>query len=107
MREFAFKLALVMGDVDVDGMLDRIDLRLFYEWMEYYRNNSFGDELMNYWQSLTCSLLYNPNRGKGAKKLKPKDFMPTLIKKKKQTTAELGAKFRAFAQAHNAALKNK
>ncbi len=89
-------------------MMDSMPLPLFYEWMDYYERNSFGDELGNYWHSLMCSFLYNPHRGKGKPAREPKDFLPTLKKhKKKKTSKELGEMFRVYTQAHNASLKSK
>jgi len=67
-----------MGEVDVDGMLERLPLRLFYEWMEYYKLNSFGDELSNLRQAITSCVIANAHRAKNQRRFRIDDFIPKL-----------------------------
>lgn len=69
---FAMRLALVLGRVDVDGMLDSIDERQFCEWIAYDRIQPFGDERNDLRSGLGFSALCNAWGGK----TKVEHFMP-------------------------------
>lgn len=61
-------------------MLERIPLRLFYEWLEYYKRYSFGDELANARQAITAFVIA---KGNGSRTCKVEDFIPTARKSPK------------------------
>lgn len=55
---------------------------------------------------IVASTVANVNRPKGRRAYSPEDFMPRF-REQKQTVADMHAAFRAFAEAHNAALKER
>ena len=71
-RMFSLRLALAMGRVDVDVMLDGIEERQLMEWMAYDRLQPFGDDRADLRSALAASAFCN---SMGAK-TKPLDFMP-------------------------------
>jgi len=80
----------------------------FKEWLAYMRINPFGEERADLRAGIVASTIANVNRGKGQRAFNPSDFMPDFDRTpKRQTLAQQKAVFKMFAQAHNAALKNK
>lgn len=69
---FAMRLALELGRVDVDGMLDDINERQFSEWRAYDRIQPFGDERQDLRSALGFSAVCNLWGGK----TKVEHFMP-------------------------------
>lgn len=54
------RLALALGEVDVDGMLDRITPEQFVEWIAFYSLEPFGDE----WRQAALIAAEAANAGK-------------------------------------------
>ncbi len=95
----------MLGEADVDGMLDRMTLPCFMEWLAFGEIEPYGAELDNWRTGQVCATIANVHRTKG-KAYKPDDFMPR-VGPRRQSPEELTATFKAFAAAHNAALKNR
>lgn len=71
-------MALAIGRIDVDDMLQEIPNQLFEEWMAYYSLEPFGS-LQGFVQAgiISSAIISNiPFRGKGAKHFSPLDFIP-------------------------------
>ena len=41
-RRFLFRLAAQVGRADVDAMAEEIDTQLFFDWMEFWKEEPFG-----------------------------------------------------------------
>ncbi len=44
MREFLFRLALQIGEWDVDSLAEQMPMPVFWEWVAYFRLHPFGDD---------------------------------------------------------------
>lgn len=75
LRKFAHKLALAMGELDVDRVL-RLGTRKLMEWQAYDLIDPFGQDREDYRMGMVVAALLNPHRKKGAKAFTPGDFMP-------------------------------
>ncbi len=99
----AFRLAREVGEWDVDGMLDAMPSPLFAEWCEFRAREPMsqgfyiGTAILSKMVADAC----------GAKHAKVEDFMPKFEGTKvKKTGQQMAAIFGAFANAHNASLRN-
>lgn len=77
------------------------------EWIAYAEVEPFGDRLDWLRTGVLASLWANMNRKKGTPAFKPEDFMPDspekrIVKKRKQTPAEMKALFMPLAEAGKA-----
>ena len=95
----------MLGEADVDGMLRRMTLPMFMEWLAFGQIEPYGAEMDNWRAGQVCATIANVHRGKG-KAYKPDDFMPRTGPRV-QSPEEITARFKMFAKAHNAALRNR
>lgn len=58
---------------ELEASLSEAELR---EWIAFYGMEPFGEQASYYRTGIVASLIYNTNRGKGGKTMKPADFMP-------------------------------
>jgi hypothetical protein len=72
-RRFYFRLALALGEIDVDGMLARVGSRQVSEWIEYAKLEPFGEERADLRSAIVAATLVNLW---SKKKAKAEDFMP-------------------------------
>lgn len=91
---FAFRLALGVGRVDVDQMLDEISSSLFTEWMAFYNLEPWGYDAANWRAGMQAATMCNINRKKNTPAYQPVDFMP--VKKTQQTTAEMMSALKSY-----------
>jgi len=86
---------------------EQISSREFAEWIAYSTIEPFGEERADLRAGIIASVIANVNRGKGHAPYKPRDFMPTFGESRRQSAQEIIARLKAFAAAHNAAIKGK
>ncbi len=99
----AFRLGREVGEWDIDGMLDAIPAPLFAEWCEYLAR----EPMPQGFYIGTAILAQMVATAFGSKNTKLEDFMPSFEGTKvKKTGQQMHAIFSAFANAHNASLKN-
>lgn len=67
---------MALGEIDVDGMLERIPSRLLTEWLAYAQVEPFGEERADLRAGIVAATVANVNRAKGTPAAKPTDFMP-------------------------------
>jgi len=75
--------------------------------MAYEMVDPFGEYRDDLRAGIVASTIANANRPKGKRAYKPEDFMPRFADQEQQSIAEMHAVFREFAEAHNAALREK
>ena len=99
--------------VDVDAMLAGMSLPLFFEWMDYYDLEPFGEERADLRCGIIAHVIASVNAPKG-KKYKVSDFMPKFDKRSgpgatrpKQSAAQMESTFLAFADAQNKMMTQK
>ena len=99
---FAYRLALELGEADVDGLLERLTWRQLLGWMAYYRLDPWGQERSDLRAGIVASTIANVYRGK-RRPLQPKDFMPHFGAKtpRVQTKEQVLSVLMAAAKAHN------
>jgi len=106
-RRFWFKLARSLG-MSVYEAQHRISSREFAEWLAYDRFDPIGGLRDDARAGIIAATIANCNRGKGQRAFTAADFMPEYegnAMTRKQTPDEIQARFRLFAEAHNARLK--
>ncbi len=76
-RLFAFRLALALGEVNVDEMLRRMPAELLGEWMAYEELEPFGQRRGDLQAGIVASTLMNifRDRKKRSQAFKPGDFI--------------------------------
>jgi hypothetical protein len=106
-RQFAYRLALALGEWDVDGLLRRMTWRQLRGWMAYYRTDPWGGERDDLHAGIVAATIANVYRGK-ARAYKPSDFMPQFQPRPRrtQTKDEALGVLMAIAKAHNEALEH-
>ena len=88
--------------------MSEIDSAEFSEWMAYYRMDPRGEERADLRAGIVAATVANAARGRKSRTFKPKDFMPDFEKAAEASDwLTQKAKFKAFARAHNAAVKGK
>lgn len=107
MRQFAYRLALALGEWDVDALLARMTWRQLLGWMGYYRLDPWGGERQDLQAGIVAATIANVYRGKG-RAYKPGDFMPHFQPKARrvQTKEEALGVLMAIAKAQNEAVKH-
>ena len=95
--------------MSVRRAMAEIDSAEFSEWLAYYRLDPQGEDRADLRAGIVAATVANVSRGRGAKALKPKDFMPEFGESAKpaQTWKQQKAIFKAAAAAHNAAQKKR
>ena len=79
----------------------------FALWKAYQRIEPWGEMRADLRMGILACVMASPHVKKGTR-LKPSDFMPDFTgKSKKQTSEQMMATMKAFAAAHNAAIKKK
>ena len=73
-----------------------------HEWMAFYRLEPFGEERADLRAGIVASTVYNVNRGKKGRVLKPTDFMPLL--KVDQQRGKMGSRPKKLSQQARAIL---
>jgi hypothetical protein len=82
---FAHRLALELGWVNVDEMLDQIDEHQFRRWVAFDRICPFGHKSENEQQAVIAAVLCNLNKGV---RVRPEMFMLSRMRNKKTTSAD-------------------
>jgi hypothetical protein len=104
-------LALRFGELDVDAMLARIPLALFYEWAEYAELEILSDVAMDAHLARIACILANAHRDRKKRKrpFELKEFM--LLKDRRrptrQTPEQMKHVLKTMSAMHNAALEQK
>lgn len=106
MRVFAFRLAVTLGEIDVDEMLSSIPLSLFHEWAEYSQLELLGGYHVDSHLARIACILANAHRDpkKRRRPFETAEFMmvsPTR-RVKRQTPEQMKQVLRAFTNAHRA-----
>lgn len=81
-RRFAYRLALQLGFVNVDEMLERITSEQFAEWIAFYRCEPFGENWLQ--TSYVCAMINNVVATKQSDSVDLDFFMPSFAKEKKR-----------------------
>lgn len=100
-RVFAYRLALAMGRVDVDAMLDELTWPQLREWMAYYEIDPWGGSRADLGAAIVASTMANI-WGRKSKTYRVSDFLPTFGARR-QTKAEIGSIMMMAARAAQAA----
>jgi hypothetical protein len=95
---FAYRLALAMGEANVDAMLARISAGQYMEWRAYYEVEPWGGERMDAAFARLQSQIHNMMRRKGPS-VKASQFMPEYGPRESQTQDSMVAILSAAAQA--------
>lgn len=93
--------------MSVRRAMAEIDSAEFSEWMAYYRLDPQGEDRADLRAGIVAATVANAARGRKSRAFKPKDFMPDFEKEAAPDWRQQRAKFKAFANAHNAAVKRK
>lgn len=67
---------MALGEIDVDGMLERIPSRLLSEWVAFAQLEPFGEERADLRAGIVAAAVVNVQRAKGSAPVRPGDFMP-------------------------------
>jgi hypothetical protein len=80
-----FRLALALGEWNVDALLQRMPVPLLIEWMAYYSIEPFGSNMDDLRAGVLASLTANIHRDekKQRQPFEPADFFPWLGKREK------------------------
>jgi hypothetical protein len=87
-------LALGVGRVDVDQMLEEIPSTLLVEWMAFFEIEPWGYDAANWRSGIVSATVANVKRKPGTKAFYPADFMP--VRKQQQSPAEMIAALKSF-----------
>ncbi len=87
MRRFAFRLAAMCGEWDVDKMLYDMPAKLFTEWQQFSQLEPFGAMVEELRIGQQCALLANINSDK-SNRFTPHDFLTTVHYQKPQQAPE-------------------
>lgn len=82
-------MTLALGGMTVDEMLARMSSKEFTRWQIFYGFEPFGFEADFLGHGTVAAAIYNVNRKKGAKSVKPEDFIPKRKNKEQQTADEM------------------
>jgi hypothetical protein len=72
------RLAAQLGYANVDAMTREMTSAQITEWQAFYKREPFQVDRMEQMIAYFMSLIYNMNRGKGKKAIKPEKFMSFL-----------------------------
>lgn len=68
---FAYRLALMMGELNIDRLLKSLTAKQLAEWYAYYRICPFGQDHSDYLAAQAAAIQCDG-------KLKPEDFLPSF-----------------------------
>ena len=71
---FLYRLALKLGQWDVDALAEEMSVDQLYGWMGYYLLEPWGDEWLR--SAMQMAQFRNAYRGKNSPVKKTEDFMP-------------------------------
>ena len=100
MRLFAHRLAIQVGRVDVDALLESLTYRAWLEWIAYFEREPWGEARADERSAIVASVVYNMNRGRGNPARPMKDFMARPPSRKHSTPAHIAA-LKAALLAHS------
>ena len=89
---FLHRLALAIGEWDVDRLAEEMTVDQLYRWMGYYLLEPWGDEWLR--SAMQMAQFRNAYRGKNAPVKKVEDFMP--VPKRAQTPQQILATLNAI-----------
>lgn len=72
------RLALALGWVDVDAMLQSIPSRQLGEWMAYYELEPFGQDRADIPAAVVAAQVANTIPRKGGRAVSPNDYLPMI-----------------------------
>ena len=77
---FEFRLALAMGEPNVDLLMDSITEPMLRRWIAYFSREPWGYDVEWFRVGTVAAMVGNasPNRRKGAKAFEPADFIPKM-----------------------------
>lgn len=104
LRRFAFRLALAVGEWDVDGMLRAMPAALLSEWMAFDELEPFGEQRGDLRSALVAMTVANAQRGPKQKPFTIQDFLLKFepAERRKQTWQEQHAIMQMIADAMKA-----
>lgn len=82
---FLYRLALQLGQWDVESLAEEMSVDQLYGWMGYYLLEPWGDEWLR--SAMQMAQFRNAYRGKNAPVKKTEDFMP--VPKRAQTPQQI------------------
>jgi hypothetical protein len=99
-RRFAFRLALALGQYNVDGMLSDMPASLMNEWIAFFGLEPFGWQEDEYRAALITSTVANTARNpkKRRRPFKPADFMRKERPSKQDVASKIKNIFKALAE---------
>lgn len=71
---FLYRLALKLGQWDVDALAEEMSVDQLYKWMGFYQLEPWGDEWLR--SAMQMAQFRNAYRGKNSPAKKTEDFMP-------------------------------
>lgn len=104
MRRFLHRLALALGEADVDALAARLGTRRILEWMRYERLEPWGEQRADLRSAIIAATLANVHRDprRRPQPFTPADFMPRFgepPRPKRQSLDEMRAVLMAAAAA--------
>ena len=84
--------------------IEALPLDVLIEYMAMANISPFGDERADLRTGYAAAMSYNLTRPTKARAMKVSEFIPQF-ERKRQSAMEMAAKFRIFAEAHNARLE--
>ena len=100
---FAFRLALALGGMTVEEMLDRMGGAEFLAWITFYRLEPFGEIRADARAGIIAATVANTTRQKGQNTAVPSDFIPDFEqsqpKKRGQSVQEMMQTFKRHTTA--------
>jgi len=97
-------LALKLGIYDVNGMMENISSKQFFDWFKYFNKEPWGYDIENYRHGIVASSVLNSVRGKSSDKIwTPNDFFnfDNISNVKKNTDEENFNAMQMIAGAYN------
>lgn len=101
---FAHRLALELGQADVDGMLAGLTRRQVIRWLAYDRVEPIGPPREDVRHARMMWLIYTRTRSRKDKPLKVADFIPrwsAVSTKAKESWQSMKSRLKVWASAHN------
>lgn len=102
-------MALKLGHINVDRMLEEISIHQLHEWRAYAEIEPFDEVRDDYRTASIVSAIYHTNRGKGAPTRPIKDFVLKFDDepRQQQTWQQQKAIAQLYARAFNSDPKNR
>lgn len=100
-----FQLSMAMGRW-IDE-IEQLPVSMLLEYMAFYNIEPWGEKRADLRHGYAAAVTYNLQRGRGARPLKAKDFMPDFSGPVRQSPEHIRNVLVMYAKSHNANLEKK